>query len=258
MELNEYLRTSEAVLQFARQYLGKRGWFASLDGVPRNNDGEVPWITYPAFQQLKRIVKPELRVFEYGCGASSLWWGRHVREVVSVDHNAAWANMTIGARLESLTVVVREMDAPVEASRSRILEPFFASEPYLPLSNSVQHNIDHGLLCRQFASYALELTRYPVGHFDIVVVDGMARVLTAWLAARYVNPQGLIVFDNAERWQYNSAYQALRDQGFYRIDYYGPGPVNRQEWCTSIFTKTLQPFSASIDSPKMADNDLGW
>ena len=47
------------------------------------------------------------------------------------------------------------------------------------------------------------------------------------------------------------------EAGFRRIDYYGPGPVNRQEWCTSLFVKSLDVFADSIDSPQ-GDCDLGW
>jgi len=34
-----------------------------------------------------------------------------------------------------------------------------------------------GLLIEEFAAYAIEITRFQKGHFDIVVVDGMARSL---------------------------------------------------------------------------------
>jgi len=81
-----------ALDQFAGSYLTKRGWFQSLDGVPRNNEGPVPWITYPAFRQLQRMIKPGLKVFEYGCGASSLWWADHAAEVTSVEHTPIGRN----------------------------------------------------------------------------------------------------------------------------------------------------------------------
>jgi hypothetical protein len=257
VKLAEYFHTSQAVLEFSKTYLTKRGWFASLDGVPRNNDGHVPWITYPAFVQLKRIVMPEFKVFEYGCGSSSLWWARNVAEVVSVEHNAAWAKSIIDIKPKNLTIIVREMNAAAEASQKAIVEPFFAAQPELPLSPDSKQNIVHGLLSREFVVYAAELSKYPVGYFDVIVVDGMARVLTAWLAGKYVKPKGFIVFDNSDRWQYNAGYKMLHDQGFSRIDYYGPAPANCNELCTSIFTQTLEPFAGNISSPK-GDNDLGW
>ena len=44
----------------------------SLDGTPRDAAGFVPYITHPGLRQLRKILRPEMWVFEYGCGASSL------------------------------------------------------------------------------------------------------------------------------------------------------------------------------------------
>jgi hypothetical protein len=257
MQLDEFFVTADRTSLFSKHYLTKMGWFQSLKGIPNNNEGLVPWITYPAFRQLKRIVKPEFRVFEFGCGASSMWWARNCAEVISVEHDAAWAARVINEKPQNLTVIVREMNTPADAAKTAVLKPFFASAPELPVSADVNHNIMHGLLSQEFLAYAAELAQYPKGHFDVIVVDGMARSLTAWLAGQYVKPGGFILFDNSDRWQYNAGYRALNAQGFQRIDYYGPGPVNVIEWCTSIFAKNFGAFTTSIDSPR-GDNDLGW
>jgi hypothetical protein len=84
----------------------------------------------------------------------------------------------------------------------------------------------------------------------------MARVLSAWLAARYVNPKGFVVFDNSNRPQYNDGYAALIDSGFKRIDFYGPNPVNYIESCTSIFARDLDWLSANTTLPEDHDCDL--
>src|SRR5579864_496147 len=107
----EHARINMLIYQFAQTYLEKRGWFESLDGIPRNKDGLVPWITYPAFRQLQRIVKPDSKVFEYGCGSSSIWWASHAAEVTSVEHDAAWAarvSETAPANLKIITRVMNE------------------------------------------------------------------------------------------------------------------------------------------------------
>jgi hypothetical protein len=78
--------------------LAANGWFRSrrearvvdLAGEP------LPWITYPAIAFLERRVRPDVSVFEYGCGASTLWWARRVARVVSVEHDAEWARKVAG------------------------------------------------------------------------------------------------------------------------------------------------------------------
>jgi Methyltransferase domain len=257
MNIAENALVNASLYQFAQTYLEKRGWFESLDGIPRNKDGLVPWITYPAFRQLQRMVKPEARVFEYGCGGSSLWWASRVAEVISVEHNADWAARVAQTAPANLTIVTRSMGEECSAERRATVAPFFANPPELPVSPVAAHNIMHGLLSEEFVAYATEVTRFEKESFDVIVIDGMARTLTAWLAIQYVKPGGIILFDNTDRWQYNGAYRMLNAAGFRRIDYYGPGPVNRLEWCTSLFVKDLAVFQDSIDSPQ-GDCDLGW
>lgn len=257
MELDEFFLATDKLSQFAKLYLAKMGWFKSLNGIPHDNDGVVPLITYPALRQLKRIIEPGFRVFEFGCGASSVWWAKNVAEVVSVEHNAEWAARVMADRPKNLTVIVREMNAPIDGVRAAILEKFFEYAPDLPLSPDTGHNIMHGLLTREFLAYVAELACYPAGHFNVIVVDGMARCMAAWLAGQFLKPGGFIVFDDTERWQYNAAYRILRTQGYHRIDYYGPGPVHPIERCTSIFTRSLDAFAFNVDSPP-GDSDLGW
>ncbi|HWC64309.1 MAG TPA: hypothetical protein VG501_11845 [Rhizomicrobium sp.] len=257
MNTAEHARINALVYQFAQTYLEKRGWFESLDGIPRNKDGLVPWITYPAFRQLERIVAPQAKVFEYGCGGSSLWWASRAASVVSVEHDAQWVARVAESAPANLRIVTRVMDEACAPERHAAVEEFFGLKLQLPVSPYHDHNIMHGLLCDEFVAYATEICAHDKASFDVIVVDGMARTLTAWLAAQYVKPGGVIVFDNSDRWQYNCAYRLLNRAGFRRLDYYGPGPVNRQEWCTSLFVRDLDVFKDSIDSPQ-GDCDLGW
>lgn len=257
MNISEHAQVNAALYQFGQTYLEKRGWFESLDGIPRNKEGVVPWITYPAFRQLQRIIKPSARVFEFGCGSSSLWWAANAAEVISVEHNASWAAKVAQSAPPNLKIITQGMGGECSEARKMAVADFFAAAPELPLSPFREHNIEHGLICDEFVAYATEITEYEKASFDVVVVDGMARALTAWLATQYLKPDGVIVFDNSDRWHYNGGYRLLNEAGFRRIDYYGPGPVNRQEWCTSLFAKDLDLFAANIDSPQ-GDCDLGW
>src|SRR5262245_66641616 len=69
------------------------GWFRSFaSGLPVDAAGRpLPWLAYPAIEFLARRVQPEWRVFEYGCGNSTLWWASRVREVIACEHDRAWA-----------------------------------------------------------------------------------------------------------------------------------------------------------------------
>lgn len=257
MSILHHAAMNETVYHFARGYLDRMGWFASLDGTPRDHAGYVPYITYPAMRQLARIMRPEFRVFEYGSGGSSLWWAAQVREVISVEHDAGWAERVAAAGPAHLKVIARERGAPSTPKRRAMLKRFIAASPDLPLSHDDGHNVMHGLITDEFVAYATEIEAHGPEDFDVIVIDGMARCFAAWLAPRRLKAEGFLVFDNSDRWHYNAAYRFLREAGFFRLDFYGPGLVNRIEWCTSIFTRNLAAFQGNIERAK-GEGDLGW
>lgn len=81
------------VRMLGEDYLVSTGWLRSAQAKEAiDADGEpVPWITYPAIEMLKRLVRPDWRVFEYGCGNSTLWWRKRCVTVESVEHDAGYA-----------------------------------------------------------------------------------------------------------------------------------------------------------------------
>ena len=255
LDLKLIFRVNNAINQFAQKYLQKVGWYNSLDGVPRNADGYVPWITYPAYKQLTRLVKPEHKVFEFGCGASSLWWANKVSEIVGVDHDPVWIEKIKAEKPANATFVVKEQGAACAPEHAQILQSFFDLAFDFPLSNKLDFDRVHGLLNHEFSAYVAEILKYPKGYFDIICIDGMARALCAWIAADYIKPSGFIVFDNADRWIYNPVFHLLSQKGFRRIDFYGPGPSRVVEWDTSFFVKDLDVFADNIDSP-LGESDL--
>lgn len=46
---------------------------------------------------------------------------------------------------------------------------------------------------------------------------------------------GVIIWDNSDRVNYQEGYDFLLANGFKRLDFWGIGPVNSYSWCTSIF-----------------------
>jgi predicted O-methyltransferase YrrM len=257
MNIEEVFSANAYLSLLVANYLVKKGWFHSLAGSSRNLTDSVPWITYPAAAMLSRIVRPDFRVFEFGSGASTLWWNKNVQTVVSVDHNPKWIEK-LKAEAPQADIRHRGINCPVDSGHAAILEEFFQKNYRLPLSGAAQHNNEHGLTSREFMGYAAELLTYPRGYFDVIVVDGMARVLTAWLAARQIKPNGIILFDNTERWQYNAAYQFLTDAGFAKLDFWGIGPVQCYEWCTSFFVRNVDLLKQRPLITEGQIADLGW
>jgi len=105
---------ADPIQKYARGYLQKKGWMASVEtGELVDLSGPVPWITYPAQMVLQKIVKANFKVFEFGAGYSSLWWGNRVSEVVSVDHNIEWGEWLRARARTANQIYIVEMDRPV-------------------------------------------------------------------------------------------------------------------------------------------------
>ncbi len=174
------------------------GWFRSFEErAPVDRRGEpIPWYTYPAIEFLRTRVRPEMTVFEYGCGNSTLWWASHVAHVVSVEHDPDWHRRIASSVPANVTLRHVPLEPP--------------------------------------GTYAGALLREG-RRFDVVVIDGRERVECTSRIADGLTEGGVIVFDNAERPDYAEGYAALKAQGFRRIDFIGMAPIVVDKITTSVF-----------------------
>lgn len=73
-------------------YLVEAGWFGSwrtkqsIDAT----GSPIPWITYPCLSFLSPRISPQMEVFEFGSGNSTLWWAARVSRVVCCEHDPEW------------------------------------------------------------------------------------------------------------------------------------------------------------------------
>lgn len=147
---------------------------------------DVPWWTLPAIAEVERWIAArhgEVRVFEYGAGASTAWLARRCRQVRSVEHDAGF-HRHVGPLLARDNVELE------------LVEPLrHAPLPTAPSGRSGYEDCD-------FSRYvdAIGSERY-----DLIVIDGRARVACFERALGQLAPDGLIVFDNSERARYATA-----------------------------------------------------
>lgn len=51
----------------------------------------MPWYTLPTLQWLKKQETRKWKVFEYGCGYSTIWWRVNSEQLYSIDSDPVWA-----------------------------------------------------------------------------------------------------------------------------------------------------------------------
>lgn len=186
-------------------YLEAKGWARSREErLPVDRDGNcLPWYTYPTISFLANRIKPDMVVFEYGSGYSTLWWSQRVARVTSCEHSPKWHDL-LKARM-----------------------PANVDYIFCPLDTD-------GAYCRVVAPFKSE--------FDCIVIDGRDRVNCAKQCLGALKEDGVVIWDNSERERYEEGYAFLLQNGFRRLDFWGLGPFNTEEWCTSVFYRDVNCF----------------
>lgn len=143
-----------------------------------------PWWSEAAVYFVKDKIKAcnNLRVFEWGCGNSTLFFERFCNQVISIEHDEKWC-----AKMRQ-----------VVSSNVQI--------KYVPLEYD-------GDYCRAINT--------EVEQFDIVLIDGRDRVRCAKSCIDMLKDDGIIIWDNTERDCYAEGYEFLKQCGFKRIEFSG-------------------------------------
>ncbi|MBL0064306.1 MAG: hypothetical protein IPP38_04630 [Bacteroidetes bacterium] len=65
-------------------------WKKDLSGDRNSVSEEMVWLTYPVIDFLKKNLKKDMKVFEYGGGGSTLFFAKRVGELITVEHDEQW------------------------------------------------------------------------------------------------------------------------------------------------------------------------
>lgn len=152
---------------------------------------DLPWWTLSAVDRVDAFLRdrPEAAVFEFGSGASTVWLARRARAVITVEHDAPW-----------LEIVQPFTD---NTDRINLLHRPAIAATGIPAAPSGRPGNEH----LDFARYVAALGETG-RRFDVIVIDGRARVACLEAAVRHLAPGGMIVFDNAGRQRYRAALDA--------------------------------------------------
>lgn len=83
--------------------------------------------------------------------------------------------------------------------------------------------------------------------YHVIVVDGKWRMKCVEQAILHLEEGGIIVLDNSD-W-HPLTCGLLRGQGFFQIDFSGPGPINAYCWTTSFFIRASCRLQIGFSGP---------
>ena len=163
------------------------------------DNNPIPWYTYPAIEYLSQLDYSDKKIFEFGCGYSSLFWGNRAKSVISIEDNDNWYQKWQDEfHLDNLEIRKRE-----------------EGEEYY---NAIFEDNDK---------------------YDVIIVDGKCRELCAASAMKALNKGGMIILDDSDRvntsQEYIKAINQLKAGNYIQIDFYGFCPMNNYTKTTSLF-----------------------
>jgi predicted O-methyltransferase YrrM len=164
-----------------------RSLFAIYDAADLASLG-LPWWTYEASRQVEAFLasREAPRAFEFGSGASTLWLAERVAHLDSVEHDVPFA-----------AEVTRLLGAADNVALHVVPARQLAGAPGIGSGRRGHEDLD-------FTDYIGTIDRVG-GRFDLIVVDGRARVACLERARAYLAADGLIVFDDVRRKRYAPA-----------------------------------------------------
>lgn len=157
----------------------------------------LPWINYGAFDFLNERLNKEFQVFEYGSGSSSLFFSERVNRVISVEHDKNWYKKFMNEVGEELPKNLKIL--LIEPKTSTGLPPLIFSQT------------DPKWLGLDFSDYVNAIDNYEDNFFDLIVIDGRARNFCFFRSISKVKPGGLILFDNADRKEYENVLKEFKN-----------------------------------------------
>jgi Methyltransferase domain len=144
-----------------------------------------PWWPYQAVAALDRHLPHDAKVFEFGGGGSTIWLCDRDSIVTCVEHDLSWFEQlksAVGGRADL-----------------RLVEP--------DATGSIKGSTYPG---QAFDSYVSSVSGEADESFDLVIVDGRARVACVLAAKNKVRRGGMLLLDDSNREKYAAVGQELR------------------------------------------------
>jgi len=127
--------------------------------------------------------KTNLKIFEFGSGSSTLFFEDYFDEVYSVEHDREWYEV---------------INANKKKANVYFIPPIKSSNPYYGSKKLGYKNLD-------FINYVNFIDSLDQ-KFDVIFIDGRARVECLKIAKNYLRPKGVVILDDSNRARYRKVF----------------------------------------------------
>lgn len=193
----------------------------------------LPWVTYAMRAFLDGIIQPQMSVFEWGSGGSTVYFASRVERLITIEHDAGWLDVVRNA------LAAPGMDT---AWQGLLIPPEHSGQQHDPADPGSYSSTDEPWNGYTFRGYASAIDAFADSAFDVIMVDGRARPSCAAHAIAKVKAGGYLILDNAERPHYRWIHQNMENLGWETRNLSGPGPYLRQFWGGTAWRKPVATF----------------
>lgn len=178
----------------------------SLSNYKNLSTESVPWMCYSFIDFLEERLSKDFTYFEYGSGASTIFFSQKIKSVDSVEHDVNWhakvKNFTKNNKMENIKLILEDN-----------------MEKY-PMTIQLQNK-----------------------NYDIILIDGKRRNECIKNSISKLSTNGIIILDNSSRYYFNKGINILNNFGFKSIKFNGlkPGYLSDEE--TTIFYRENNIFN---------------
>lgn len=154
----------------------------------------IPGFNQDVIEKLERLINKKSRVFEFGTGGSTIWLAKRVGELVSVEYDPDWFRTLYDGILADFGSIPKHVK--------------------VTLKSQTQHNlwvISETTRQRIGLDFIESITSYPDDYFDLVLIDGRARMPCMLNARRKVRAGGTILLDDSQRAHYQYGIGQMAD-----------------------------------------------
>lgn len=156
----------------------------------------IPWLTIDANRYLDEYVTKNLKVFEFGSGSSTIFFARKKVELYSVEHDPIW-----------YWKVKRKMESLKGNFNLLLKEP----NELIKTDNVVSSSVDSRYIGYDYSEYSNSILEFKDAYFDVILIDGRARLECLKNSLPKIKEGGLIVFDNADRTKYHKGIELIKE-----------------------------------------------
>lgn len=164
----------------------------------------LPWLTLSAINWLEDTIKPSWKVFEWGSGASTLYFSRKAKLIVSIEHDNKW--------YDQISEIIQHEN--ICNLRYSLIPPVLSEH-----EKEFYKSSDNNYTNYSFVNYCKVIEKYSNNYFDLIVIDGRSRPGCIIHAIKKVKKNGYILLDDSERKEYQKGIAKLKK--FNKQNYYG-------------------------------------